>query len=161
MAHAQQAGAVLTLNAVVEDAAKNYPAIQISQEELNASGAKIHLARTAYLPRVDALAQFNRGTRNNVFGSLLPQGIVPSMSGPVIGTNNGGSVWGSVTGGIFSLPDCGNCSDYLKAKAGRKVRLLGVFPTVVHAFSPVQADCCDIDGDLARLWMPYRHFLNL
>jgi hypothetical protein len=98
VAHAQQGETVLTLPSVIEDAAKNYPAIQISQEELNAAGARIQLARTAYLPRVDALAQFNRGTRNNVFGSLLPQGIIPSMSGPVIGTNNGGSVWGSAAG---------------------------------------------------------------
>ena len=98
----QQAEAVLTLNSVVEDAAKNYPAIQISQGELNASAARIQLARSAYLPRVDALAQFNRGTRNNVFGSLLPQGIVPSMSGPVIGSNNGGSVWGSTMGVLIA-----------------------------------------------------------
>jgi outer membrane protein len=98
VAQAQQVETLLTLSSLVEDAAKNYPAIQISQEELNAAGARIRLARTAYLPRVDALAQFNRGTRNNVFGSLLPQGTIPSMSGPVIGTNNGGSVWGSATG---------------------------------------------------------------
>jgi outer membrane protein len=98
VAQAQQVETPLTLSSLVEDAAKNYPAIQISQEELNAAGARILLARTAYLPRVDALAQFNRGTRNNVFGSLLPQGTIPSMSGPVIGTNNGGSVWGSATG---------------------------------------------------------------
>jgi outer membrane protein len=98
VAQAQQVETPLTLSSVVEDAAKNYPAIQISQEELNAAGARIRLARTAYLPRVDALAQFNRGTRNNVFGSLLPQGVIPSMSGPVIGTNNGGSVWGGASG---------------------------------------------------------------
>jgi outer membrane protein len=98
VAQVQQAETLLTLSSLVEDAAKNYPTIQISQEELNAAGARIRLARTAYLPRVDALAQFNRGTRNNVFGSLLPQGVIPSMSGPVIGTNNGGSVWGSATG---------------------------------------------------------------
>ena len=98
VAQTQQVETLLTLSSLVEDAAKNYPAIQISQEELNAASAQIRLARTAYLPRVDALAQFNRGTRNNVFGSLLPQGTIPSMSGPVIGTNNGGSVWGSATG---------------------------------------------------------------
>ena len=98
VAQAQQVETPLTLGSLVEDAQKNYPAIQISQEELNAAGARIRLARTAYLPHVDALAQFNRGTRNNVFGSLLPQGTIPPMSGPVIGTNNGGSVWGSATG---------------------------------------------------------------
>ncbi|WP_263416525.1 TolC family protein [Terriglobus albidus] len=101
-ARAQEAATPLTLAAVVDDAAKNYPAIHISQEELNASVARIHLARTAYLPRLDATAQFNRGTRNNVFGSLLPQSILPPMSGPVIGTNNGGSVWGSAAGVLIN-----------------------------------------------------------
>ncbi|WP_051978345.1 TolC family protein [Edaphobacter aggregans] len=102
LAYAQLAENALTLSSVVEDAGKNYPAIHISQEELKASAARIELARTAYLPRIDAVAQFNRGTRNNVFGSLLPQAIIPPMSGPVIGTNNGGSVWGSATGVLIS-----------------------------------------------------------
>jgi len=122
MAHAQQAGTALTLDAVVEDAAKNYPAIHISQEELTASSARVQLARTAYLPRVDAVAQFNRGTRNNVFGSLLPQGVIPPMSGPVIGTNNGGSVWGSATGVLISWQpfDFGTRSASVRAaQAGR------------------------------------------
>jgi outer membrane protein TolC len=83
---------------VVSEAAKSYPSIQVSQEDLNASAARLALARTAYLPRLDGLAQFNRGTRNNVFGSLLPQSVIPSMSGSVIGTNNGGSAWGSAAG---------------------------------------------------------------
>lgn len=87
-----------SLAGVVGEAIKYYPLIRVSQEDLNATAARLALARTAYLPRVDGLAQFNRGTRNNVFGSLLPQSVIPSMSGPVIGTNNGGSVWGSATG---------------------------------------------------------------
>lgn len=117
VARAQQAEAGLTLNAVVEEAAKSYPAIHISQEELNAAAARIQLARTAYLPRVDALAQFNRGTRNNVFGSLLPQGTIPTMSGPVIDTNNAGSVWGSATGVLVSWQpfDFGTRSASLRA----------------------------------------------
>jgi len=102
VAQVQQSETLLTLNSVVEDAAKNYPSVHISEEELNAAGARIQLARTAYLPHVDALAQFNRGTRNNVFGTLLPQNSIPSISGPVIGSNNGGSVWGSATGVLIN-----------------------------------------------------------
>ena len=64
--------------------------------------AGIRLARTAYLPRVDALAQVNRATRNNVFGMLLPQSVIPSMSGPVIGTNNFGTAWGSASGALVT-----------------------------------------------------------
>lgn len=92
----------LSLSVVVEEAEKNYPSIHISQENLNASVANLALARTAYLPRLDGVAQFNRGTRNNIFGSVLPNSVVPPMSGPVIGTNNGGSVWGSAAGLLIS-----------------------------------------------------------
>jgi outer membrane protein len=61
----------LTLGEAVDDALKNYPLIRVSQEQINAAAAGIQLARTAYLPRIDVLAQANRATRNNVFGLLL------------------------------------------------------------------------------------------
>jgi outer membrane protein TolC len=48
------------------------------------------------------LAQENRATRNNVFGLLMPQGVIPSMSGPVLGTNNLGTVWGSAIGTLVT-----------------------------------------------------------
>ena len=88
----------LTIVQVVQDAEQNYPAIHLSEQDLNAAVANIRLARTAYLPRLDGIIEINRATRNNVFGTLLPQNTLPSMSGPVIGTNNAGSVWGSATG---------------------------------------------------------------
>src|SRR6185437_2219077 len=94
--------AEISLQDVVQSAMRDYPQIHISQEELNASIADIRQARTAYLPRVDALLQFNRATRNNVFGTLLPQSTIPSISGPVINSNNAGSVWGSATGVLVS-----------------------------------------------------------
>jgi outer membrane protein TolC len=93
-----EAAGSLTLIQVVESALRDYPQIHISQEQLNAAVANIELARTAYLPHADGLFQVNRGTRNNVFGQLFPQSTIPSMSGPVIGSNNGGSVWGSAAG---------------------------------------------------------------
>jgi outer membrane protein len=88
----------LTLAEAVQSALRNYPAVSVSQEEMNAAAAGIRIARTAYLPRVDALAQANRATRNNVFGLLLPQSVIPSISGPVLGTNNLGTAWGSAAG---------------------------------------------------------------
>ncbi len=94
------AEAPLTLQQAVEAAAKNYPSIRVSQEQINAAAAGIRLARTSYLPRIDALAVMNRATRNNVFGILLPQSVIPSMSGPVLGTNNLGTAWGSAVGGL-------------------------------------------------------------
>src|SRR5436305_3581678 len=101
---AQQAATppALTITLAVESALHNYPSIRVSQEQINAAAAGIQLARTAYLPHVDALAQVNRGTRNNVFGMLLPQSTLPNISGPVIGSNNSGTVWGSALGALVS-----------------------------------------------------------
>jgi outer membrane protein len=79
----------MTMTEVVQSALRDYPLIHLTQEELNASAANMRLARTAYLPGADGLVQVNRATRNNVFGTLLPQSTLPSMPGPVIGTNNG------------------------------------------------------------------------
>ncbi len=90
----------LTLTQAVEAAAKNYPAIRVSQEQINVAAAGIRLARTAYLPHLDAFAAMNRATRNNVFGMLFPQSTLPSISGPVLGTNNFDSAWGSAVGGL-------------------------------------------------------------
>jgi outer membrane protein len=87
-----------TIGQAVDSALRNYPAISVSQQQIDAAAAGIQLARTSYLPRVDAIAQINRATRNNVFGLLLPQSVIPSISGPVLGSNNAGSVWGSAVG---------------------------------------------------------------
>lgn len=104
LAHAQSPAAPgpLTLGQAVQSALKNYPSIRVSQEQINAAAAGISLARTAYLPRVDGLAQVNRATRNNLLGMLLPQSVLPSISGPVLGTNNLGSAWGSAIGVLVS-----------------------------------------------------------
>jgi outer membrane protein TolC len=97
-----QPTAALTPSQAVETALKFYPSIRVSQEQIQAAAAGITLARTAYLPRVDSLAQFNRATRNNVLGMLLPQSVIPSISGPVLGTNNFGTVFGSAVGGLVT-----------------------------------------------------------
>lgn len=92
----------MTLQQAVEASIRNYPSIRVSQEQMNAAAAGIQLARTAYLPKVDTLAQVNRATRNNVFGMLLPQSVIPSISGPVIGSNNTGTEWGSAMGALVT-----------------------------------------------------------
>jgi outer membrane protein len=95
---AQQATptAGLTLNQAVEGALKNYPSIRVTQEQMNAAAAGIRLAQTAYLPRVDGLAQINRATRNTFYGLLLPEGVIPGVDG--VPANNLGSVWDSGLG---------------------------------------------------------------
>src|SRR5438477_204280 len=96
-------GGPLTLNDAIQLALKNYPAIQESRARAQAAEEGIGVARTAYLPRLDMIWQENRATTNNVFGLLLPQSVVPSMSGPVLGTRSlGDSVWGSAAGVLLS-----------------------------------------------------------
>jgi outer membrane protein len=98
----QAAPPPFTIQQAVDNAVRNYPSITVSQEQISAASAAIDLARTAYLPRIDGIAQVNRATRNNVFGLLLPQGIIPSISGPVLGSNNFGTVWGSAAGALVT-----------------------------------------------------------
>jgi outer membrane protein len=98
---AQQPSA-LTMAQAVESALHNYPSIRVSQEQINAAAAGIQLARTAFLPRIDVLGQVNRATRNNLLGLLLPQTVIPSISGPVLGTNNLGTAWGSAVGTLVT-----------------------------------------------------------
>jgi outer membrane protein TolC len=90
------------LNDAVKRALENYPAIRESRARSQAAEDAIAVARTAYLPRLDMMWQQNRATSNNVFGLLLPQSIVPPISGPVLGTRSSDSVWGSAAGALLS-----------------------------------------------------------
>lgn len=94
----------ITIAEAVRLASEKYPSIEAARAEAARAAASRSLARTAYLPRADFLAQVNRATRNNVFGLLLPQPlpVLPAISGPVLGTNGMESVWGSAAGLRFS-----------------------------------------------------------
>ncbi len=92
----------LTLEQAVQQALDKYPAVRGSLEQVSAAAAGINLARTAYLPRADFLGQVSRATHNNVFGMMFPQQIIPSISGPVLGTNSLNSVWGTAVGTLVS-----------------------------------------------------------
>src|SRR5262245_5521764 len=92
----------LTLLDAIELARKNYPSLREVRARAEGAREGIGLARTAYVPRLDVLWQANRATRNNVFGLLLPQGVVPPISGPVLGTTRYDSVWGSAAGVLLS-----------------------------------------------------------
>src|SRR5215472_15009177 len=71
----------LTLDQAVDFALANYPAVRASIERALASKQGVGLSRTTYLPRTDLLWQSNRATRNNIFGLLLPQPVIPSLTG--------------------------------------------------------------------------------
>ncbi len=92
----------LRLEQAVEIAESNYPSIPVAQAQADASRQNIGVARTAYLPRLDLLWQENRASVNNLFGTLLPQGILQSISGPVLGTKSFNSTFGSAGGSLFS-----------------------------------------------------------
>lgn len=92
----------MTIENAVQQAVDKYPAVRASLEQVSAAAAGINLARTAYLPRADFLGQVNRATHNNVFGQLFPQAVIPSMTGPVLGTNSLNNVWGTAVGALVS-----------------------------------------------------------
>ena len=92
----------LTLEQALQFAIDHYPTVRAALEQVNASTAGVSVAKSAYLPRLDSLWQSNRGTANNIFGQVLPQSVIPSMSGPVLPSASGGSVWGSAAGALFS-----------------------------------------------------------
>jgi outer membrane protein TolC len=92
----------ITLEEVIDFARKNYPAIQAAQAERRAANGKVGVARTAYLPRTDLLWQTNRATANNIYGLLLPQGVISTISGPVIASDPSRSAWSSGGGLLLS-----------------------------------------------------------
>jgi outer membrane protein len=92
----------LKLEAAVDLALANYPAIKTAQAQAAAAKANIDVARTLYLPRLDFLYQENRATRNNILGAVLPQSIIPNISGPVLDTTSMQSTFGSAGGTLLS-----------------------------------------------------------
>ena len=97
-AECQDTQSPLTIERAVGLAIQRYPAVRISEAGIRGAAAAIQLARTAYLPRVDAIAGVNRATRNNVMGLQFPSQILAPISGPVLGTNSAASAWGSTVG---------------------------------------------------------------
>lgn len=104
-AHAQQPAApqkLFTLDGAIDFGLAHYPAVRASLERTEAAKETVALSRTTYLPRADLLWQSNRATRNNIFGQLLPQSVVPSISGPVLPTTSNRGAWGSAAGALIS-----------------------------------------------------------
>lgn len=95
-------GGAFTLDQAVDFGVSNYPAVRASLERALASKEGVSLSRTTYLPRTDLLWQSNRATRNNIFGLLFPQPVVPSISGPVLSSTSDRGVWGSAAGILIS-----------------------------------------------------------
>lgn len=71
IAEAQTPGTPITIGQAVENALRIYPSVSVSQEQVTAAAAGIDLARTAYLPRVDSIAQVNRATETTFSASCF------------------------------------------------------------------------------------------
>src|SRR4051812_31308187 len=80
----QPGSQTFTLAQALQYAREHYPSVRSALEQINVSAASVSVAKTAYLPRFDSLWQTNRATANNIFGQLLPQSVMPSISGPVL-----------------------------------------------------------------------------
>jgi outer membrane protein TolC len=98
----QSPAQVFTFDQALQYALDHYPSLTIVVEQINASSANVTLARSTYLPRLDSLWQSNRATTNNIFGQLLPQSVLPSLSGPVLPDSSATSVWSSAAGAFLS-----------------------------------------------------------
>ena len=150
-AHAQPAASAnaLTLDAAIQYATEHYPAIRAALEQVNASSAGVDVARAAYLPRLDSLWQSNRATANNVFGQVLPQSVIPALTGPVLASASSQSVWGSATGALLSWEPfdfglrhasvVGAQAAVTQARAGETLTRLDVENAVATAFLAVVA----------------------
>jgi outer membrane protein TolC len=160
-----QAGGPLTfsLDEALQYAIEHYPTVKSALEQSNASIANVDVARSAYLPRFDAFWQSNRATTNNIFGQLLPQSVLPPISGPVLSSASNDSVWGSAVGGLLSWEpfDFGlRSASVQEAEAGvRRARAdegltrLGVQNVVAQAFLSVvsaQQAVTAADADVQR-----------
>ncbi|MGD1157902.1 MAG: TolC family protein [Terriglobia bacterium] len=93
---------VFTLGQSINYAVQHYPSVRAALERIQAAQGQIDLARTNYLPSTNMLWQSNRASANNIFGLVLPQSVVPPISGPVLPTTSNRSVWGSAAGVLFS-----------------------------------------------------------
>jgi outer membrane protein len=135
--------ASVTLEQALQYAIDHYPTVRAALEHVNASTAGVSVAKSAYLPRLDSLWQSNRGTTNNIFGQVLPQSVIPAMSGPVL-ASSAGSVWGSATGALFSWEPfdfglrqatvAGAAAAVERARAGEALTRLDVQTAVGNAF---------------------------
>jgi len=144
-----QTPALLTLDQAIQYAIDHYPTVRVAIEQVNISTADLDVARSAHLPRLDALWQANRATANNIFGQLLPQSVIPAMSGPVLPSASAQSVWGSAAAALFSWEPfdfglrhagvAGAEASLARARAGEALTRLDVQNAVASAFLGVLA----------------------
>ncbi len=137
-----------SLPEVVRVVGQRYPGIEVSLGGMTEAAAGVQLARTAYMPKADYLAQVNRATRNNVFGMVLPQQVIAPISGPPLATNAGTNVWGTATGFLVSWEafDLGQRKAKVEAAEAERVRA-----EKTHARTRFQVEAAAADAFLTIL----------
>jgi outer membrane protein len=137
---------VYSLSAAVDVAIKNFPTIRGVQSKFDRTSAEISLAKTAYLPQFDVLAQELRTTTNNIAGTIFPQplNVIPIQTGPANNTSSFNSVFANAFGTNFSwlLYDWGQRHSKVmvarakhdQANAGIRLTILDVANTAADAY---------------------------
>lgn len=91
----------VTLRSAIATASESFAEVLATGSELSAADERIGLAKKAYLPSGDLYFQWNRASRNNVFGLLLPGGAVPSISGPALEETTSQGTFGSIAAALL------------------------------------------------------------
>ncbi|MBX9688832.1 MAG: TolC family protein [Candidatus Obscuribacterales bacterium] len=137
---------VYSLSAAVDVAVKNFPSLRAAKAKFDRSSNEVSLARTAYLPQLDVLAQEIRTTTNNIAGTIFPQplNVIPTQTGPANNTSSFRSVFSNDYGVNFSwlLYDWGQRhskvmvahSQVAQANAGMKLTALDVANAAADAY---------------------------
>ncbi|MGA0560599.1 TolC family protein [Larkinella sp. VNQ87] len=89
------------LRLLVQDYLQRSPSLKARQYETAAARQQSRILKTARLPTLDATAQANVATYNNLTGMFYPTGILP-ISGPPSTGNNFSPVTGTALGGLLN-----------------------------------------------------------
>lgn len=119
----------VTLKSALAIATETFAEVEATRAEVSAAGERVGIAKKAYLPDGDIYLQWNRATRNNVFGLLLPSGAVPSISGPALRETASESTFGSVAAALvrWEALDFGvRAADVREAEALRERAQMGL-----------------------------------
>ncbi|AGA77661.1 TolC family protein [Echinicola vietnamensis] len=105
----------LPIKKLLETATKNYPGILAAEAKKEASGEMVKSTRRTLIPDINASAQANYSTYNNLTGMFYPEYILP-VSGPPSTENLNDMVWGSAAGLLMKW------EPYTFGRRGNKVK---------------------------------------
>ena len=131
-------------------AVEHYPTVRAALEQVEASTAGVERrAQPATCRGSIRCGSRTARTANNIFGQVLPQSVIPAMSGPVLPSASADSVWGSAVGALFSWEPfdfglrgatvAGAEAAVTRARAGEALTRLEVQSAVGAAFLGVVA----------------------